>query len=280
MYRIIKVLNNNSILVLHEQRKKEYILLGNGIGFGKKTFQKVENISNAKIYSLVTRQKEQSVIKTINSINPLFIEATAKIIDDAEKEFGKINKGILLPLADHISLAIKRAKDNAQLANPLNADIKLMFEREFSIALKAKDNLKSLTGYEISDSEAGFIALHIHAGLTGDQVADTLNITRIINESMAIIEKNFENQISKQSLGYNRLMSYLYYIVARVLKDEEAKLDINDYIINKYPKSSKVAKEVCLYIEKQLKKDLLQDELGFLAIHIEKILTDKNIGNI
>ena len=49
MYRIIKILNNNSILVFHEDRKKEYILLGNGIGFGKKTSERIENINNAKI---------------------------------------------------------------------------------------------------------------------------------------------------------------------------------------------------------------------------------------
>ena len=35
MYRIIKVLNNNAILALDQEKKREIILLGNGIGFGK-----------------------------------------------------------------------------------------------------------------------------------------------------------------------------------------------------------------------------------------------------
>ena len=34
MYRIIKVLNNNAILALDQEKKREIILLGNGIGFG------------------------------------------------------------------------------------------------------------------------------------------------------------------------------------------------------------------------------------------------------
>lgn len=34
MYRVIKVLNNNGILVLDDASGQELILLGNGVGFG------------------------------------------------------------------------------------------------------------------------------------------------------------------------------------------------------------------------------------------------------
>ena len=34
MYRVIKVLNNNGILVLDDGNGQEQILLGNGVGFG------------------------------------------------------------------------------------------------------------------------------------------------------------------------------------------------------------------------------------------------------
>ena len=37
MYRVIKVLNNNGVLALDMEKKQEVILLGNGVGFGKKT---------------------------------------------------------------------------------------------------------------------------------------------------------------------------------------------------------------------------------------------------
>ena len=41
MYRIIKVLNNNGILVLDGESQREVILLGNGIGFGHRTGEDV-----------------------------------------------------------------------------------------------------------------------------------------------------------------------------------------------------------------------------------------------
>ena len=42
MYRVIKVLNNNGVLALDMEKKQEVILLGNGVGFGKKMGQRGE----------------------------------------------------------------------------------------------------------------------------------------------------------------------------------------------------------------------------------------------
>lgn len=273
MYRVIKVLNNNSALVLHEERKKEYILMGSGIGFGKRTGQQLESAGGAKIYSLVTRQKQQSVLKAVNGIEPVYIEATAKIIDIAEKVFENINRDILLPLADHIALAAKRAKENSQLPNPFTSDIRLLFPKAFDVALKGRRVLKEMTGYELSDDEAGFIALHIHAGIEDRQVAETLNATRITDECIAIIERHFKAQLLKDSLGYGRLLSHMYYMIARAQKEEPVNVDLNDFAREKYPKAAAAASEVCAYMELQLKKEVMKDEMGFLAIHIQRILT-------
>ena len=54
MYRIIKVLNNNGILVLDVESRREVILLGNGIGFGHRTGERIESTGQAKRYELVT----------------------------------------------------------------------------------------------------------------------------------------------------------------------------------------------------------------------------------
>ena len=49
MYRIIKVLNNNGLLVYDEQKRKELIFLGTGVGFGKRPTEKVSEIRGAKV---------------------------------------------------------------------------------------------------------------------------------------------------------------------------------------------------------------------------------------
>lgn len=277
MYRVIKVLNNNGVLVYHNERGREMILLGNGVGFGKKPAQQIEQISGAKIYTLVTRKKEQSVLKVVNGIKPGFIEAAGRIIEEAEKVFQEVNHEILLPMADHIALAAKRAKENRQIPNPFTPDIRVLFAREYAVAMKGRDIIKDMMGYEISDDEVGFLTLHIHAGLSDEQVSVALDTTRIINEGISMIEHAFDMKFQEDSLAYTRLMSHLYYMVARTRKGESTKVDFNDFIFANYPETGRVAEEVCEYMGRLLKKTVAKEEVGFLAIHIQRVISPETV---
>lgn len=277
MYRVIKVLNNNGILVYSNETGREMILLGNGVGFGRKPTEKIGPIPGAKVYSLVSRRKDQSVLKVVNGIRPEFIEAAGKIIEEAEKEFGEVNHDILLPLADHIALAAKRAVENRQMPNPFTPDIRVLFAREYGVALRGRDIIRGMMGYEISDDEAGFITLHIHAGLSDEQVSETLDTTRIINESISMIEKALGVQMAADSLAYTRLMSHLYYMTARTRKGESTNVDFNEFIFANYPRTGEAAKEVCHYMEKELKRPVAREEIGFLAIHIQRVISPETV---
>lgn len=272
MFRIIKVLNNNSILVLSNETKREYILMGSGIGFGKMPGQQIESVKGAKVYSLVTRKKKQSALKAVNAIEPVFLEISGQIIDLAEEEFSQVNRDILLAMADHIALAAKRARENMQFPNPFTKDIQMLFSKEFQVALKGREVIESKAGVVISEDEVGLIALHIHAGLSDEMVSETLETTRIIDECISIIEEHFQMEVPKDSLAYARMMSHLYYMAARARKNEPLKIDMNDYIYEKYPRTGKAAELVCAYMGKEMKKEIQKEEIGFLAIHIQRIL--------
>ena len=83
MFKILKVLNNNSILVIDLDTKQELIFLGKGVGFGKKVNQNVSEIENAKAYRFTEQQSKQESIDTIKSISPVFIEIAGGIIEEA-----------------------------------------------------------------------------------------------------------------------------------------------------------------------------------------------------
>ena len=272
MYRIIKVLNNNGILVYDNDTGREMILLGNGVGFGKRPAQQIGSLPGAKVYTLVNRQKQHSVLQVVNGIRPEFIEAAGRIIDEAEKMFRNVSRDILLPMADHIALAAKRAEEDRQIPNPFTPDIRVLFEKEYAAALKGREIIRELTGCEISEDEVGFITLHIHAGLSDEQVSEALETARIIDEGISIIEEAFGQEFEEDSLAYTRQMSHLYYMVARTRKGESAKADFNDFIFVNYPYTGKVAEEVCSYMSRQLKKNVAREEIGFLAIHIQRVI--------
>lgn len=272
MYRIIKVLNNNAILALDQEKKREIILLGNGIGFGKHPGEEIKMIQSAKIYTLVTKKKQTSALKVVNGIKPVYLEATGRILEEAERAFEKVSHDSLLPLADHIALAAKRAEEKMQIPNPFTPDIKVLFEKEYKVALKGREIIREMPGAEISDDEVGFISLHIHSARSDEKVSETLDNTRLINEGIRMIEEYFQIDLEQDSLGYNRMMSHIYYMLVRTRKGEQVKADLNDFVQVKYPKEFAAAEKICAWIEQELKKEVRIEEIGFLAIHILRIV--------
>ena len=57
MYRVIKALNHNAVLALESGTNAEYLIMGKGIGFGKKVSERIEPGEDSVIYSLQSVSK-------------------------------------------------------------------------------------------------------------------------------------------------------------------------------------------------------------------------------
>ena len=77
------------------------------------------------------------------------------------------------------------------------------------------------------------------------------------------------------SLSYNRLMNHIRYMVARGLKGEEIKLNMNDYMEFKFPKEFDMARTVCDELGKNLRCTFTEAEIGYLAMHLQRVLSDE-----
>ena len=82
MYQIIKVLNNNAFLARHDDGER--ILLGKGIGFGKKAGDRFQTIKGARVFTLASKENEESGLNVVKGIDTVFLEAAGKIIEESE----------------------------------------------------------------------------------------------------------------------------------------------------------------------------------------------------
>lgn len=144
MYRICRVLNHNGVIAFDMQDNKEYVLLGKGVGFGKKVGERMERPEECTVYSLQVTSSRGSASELARSIDPEYLEMTNQILNLAEEQFGTIDRSILFPMADHIAFAVKRMQKGEQISNPLTPDIKTLFNGEFKVALKLKEYLEKI----------------------------------------------------------------------------------------------------------------------------------------
>lgn len=275
MYRTKKVLNHNSIIAIQADSHKEYLILGKGIGFGKKVSEYVEARPGDTIYSLQELTERGDAGEMIKTISPICLELANEVLNQAEEVFGQIDRSILFPMADHIEYAVKRIKNHEQISNPLTEDIRVIFYKEYKVAQCIEEMLWEQLHVKIEEHEIGYIALHIHSAIKDEKVSQAMQIARAVRECITLVEQQTGKQIDVMSLAYNRLMNHVRYMVARALSGERLKLNMNDYMEVKFPKSFQIAAVICEEIGRGLKIRLEEAEVGYLAMHIERATSDE-----
>ena len=275
MYRVSKVLNNNGVIAIDMDENKEYVILGKGVGFGKKVSQRFDKPEGCTTYRLEQETERGSAKELVKGIEPEYLEIADAILTESQKVFGdSIDRGILFPLVDHISFAVARIRRNEQISNPLTEDIKVLFYSEFKVAETLKTILRERLQIEIDDHEVGYVALHIHSAIGDEKVSVAMQTARAVRECIDMLEKATGKPIDVLSLSYNRLMNHMKYMVARASTGEKLNLDMNEYMLDQYPQAYKVATDICKNLEGCIGHKLDEAETGYLAMHIQRVYKD------
>ena len=271
-YRITKILNHNSFIGIESKNNQECLIMGKGVAFGKKVGQTVSVTGDARVYSLKELTDRGEAKEIIKSVSPLCLELANEVLDQAEEEFGKVDRSILFTMADHLDFAVRRIQNGEQISNPLTDDIRIMFYKEYKVAGCIRDLLKEKLGIRIDEHEIGYIALHVHAAIVDENVSQAMEIARTVRECICMVEEETGKSIDVMSLSYNRLMNHVRYMVARAIHGEKLKMSLNDYMSVKFPGPYMTAEKICRKMEKSLKLPIPDIEIGYLAMHLERMM--------
>lgn len=272
LYRITKILNHNSFMGIESKNDQECLIMGKGVAFGKKVGQTVSVTGDARVYSLKELTDRGEAKEIIKSVSPLCLELANEVLNQAEEEFGKVDRSILFTMADHLDFAVRRIQNGEQISNPLTDDIRIMFYKEYKVAGCIRDLLKEKLGIRIDEHEIGYIALHVHAAIVDENVSQAMEIARTVRECICMVEEETGKSIDVMSLSYNRLMNHVRYMVARAIHGEKLKMSLNDYMSVKFPGPYMTAEKICRKMEKSLKLPIPDIEIGYLAMHLERMM--------
>ena len=283
MYKIVRVLNHNTVIATLDDDKEvskvkissedenAYLLMGKGIGFGKKSGQEAELKEDSRVYSLQKCGERGDAKDIVEEVTPEYLEVADIVLEEAEKVFGDIDRNILFSLADHIFYAVKRMKNNERISNPLTDDIRLLFHMEYKVASCVIPVIQEKFGVLVDDDEVGYITLHVHSAIDDEKVSDAMQTARAVRQCIDIVENAMGKKIDVMSLAYNRLMNHVRYMIVRAIKGEKLKMSINDYMSVKYPDEFAMAEKICDEISGMIKHKLNKVEIGYLAMHICRV---------
>lgn len=270
-YVIEKTLSNN--VVLAEKDNKLYVLIGKGIGFGKKKGDTVSNEQNIEqVYVHIEESQREDYNRILKDVNREIVAVCEEVIGFAVKTLGEeLNSHIHIGLTDHINFAIARLKDGIKIENPFLFEIKVMYPKEYSIAEVAINLIENRLNIRLPESEIGFIALHIHSARVNQSVGESLKYTSIVKEAVDFIQQEIGVTISEKSFDYTRLISHLKYSLYRIDNEKSLKNVLLLSIKRQLKKEYKIAKKVCDFISQKLGKEVPEDEVGYIAVHLNRL---------
>lgn len=281
-YEIIRVMNNNVILVTEVAKQKEWVLMGKGIGFGKKKGQ-IDLIDQEKIEkAFVTGDKDlkQSYLQMLEAVNGKVVGLCTEILYKAEQQLGDLSDMSFIVIVDHISFAIEKLTKNISIENPFAFEIKQLYPEEYSIGEFARRRILEELDIDISEDEVGFIALHLNAAKQHKGVSDTLRNTRIIKGIISVVENELELDLKEFPRLHNRLLLHLRGFLQRIEEGEMLeKHPLYQETVAKCHDAHYVAVKIVNYISREKHLKLRETETFYLTLHLDRLMRKSHPDN-
>jgi beta-glucoside operon transcriptional antiterminator len=266
-----KVFNNNAVAVFwHDGR--EAVLVGSGIGFGRRPGDTIDEKKIQKVY-FIQDELQSRFLQLLGDARPEALQAAEEIIAYARSQGMELKNQLILSLTDHICFALERFEQGISLPYLMLSETKLLYPRAFEIGQWSLEKIRQLCGAELPGYEAGYIALQLASGeMNGEEAYDALKLVGGVTE---IIKNTYGIELNPDDLDTIRLTTHLKFLAQRILRRSQWNDDDMDGIFQmlmfRNPRNRDCIAQITGYIRNQFSYELNHQEKVYLLIHLSKI---------
>lgn len=277
--KIVRILNTNAVVSVDE-KCRELIVTGPGIGFKKKKGENLDPTLIDRTYRLESVDDNKRLQEVVAQISEEFLDIASRIVDLSRQEKLQTRDSLYITLTDHINSAVERYKNGIALKNMMKLEIRKFYPKEYEIGLKAVEWILNQTQIDLGEDEAAFIAMHIvSAELSSNSSVDVNKMTELITAVLQIVRIHFKVEFNEDSLSYERFLTHLKFFAARVFDDtvyQDSMQEIYQALVQQNEYAYSGVHKIAEYIRKQYNYKLTIDEQLYLLIHIKRILDEQS----
>lgn len=280
-YTVKKPINNNILRVV-DPTGCELIVTGRGLGFGVKPGYKIEAETVERSYRMTSPAVQQKLVELLEQIPYEHLLLTDELVAMIRSRVNyPLNESLLITLADHISFAIQRSEQGIRFSNPLMAPIREFYPEEYRLGMECLAAIRQHCHADLSDDEGGFIALHIVNAELNTTMSVVNDVTRFVDGCVQVLEYFYNCHFDRDALDFSRFTVHLRFFAQRVFQGkQEQENDTHDevfraLIARNCSEHYKCACCIAEYVRNTWHKELSDEELVFLTIHLKRIRMGK-----
>ncbi len=272
--KIEKIINNN-IVSTKDSDDNELIVMGCGLGFGKKLGQLIDQSKIEKIYKLENKDSLEQFKELLKKLPMEYVQVSNEIIAYAKETIEEeLNEIVYLTLTDHISFAIDRFKEGMVFNNALFEEIKMFYPNEYMVGCHALYLIEKKTGIKLIEDEAASIAIHIVNAEFNSAISTTFTLTQMIREMMEIINEELPACTEDSNHG-DRLAINFKYLVHRMLTESPKQSKGDEVLFNFVREHCKKEYDLIHKVNKFIKEKyecfMTEEESIYLTLNVKRI---------
>ena len=269
--RVVKSFNNNAVSVV-AGAGREAVLVGPGVGFGRKPGDQIDENLAEKVF-FVNTELQNRLLDLLEDIDPVHFEVTEAIVSHAREQGLVLKDQVLASLADHISFAIERLRNGTQIPFLMLSEVRMSYPREFEVGEWGRRLVNERCGVELPEDETAYIALQlVNASL--DQ-PDAYRLMQCMAGIIHIVERDLGAKLDERDLDSMRLITHVRFLAQRVLGQlqwaDGGIEGLRDYLLAQNPGHAACVDHVRAYLRDEYGYELQQNEEAYLLVHLGRI---------
>jgi beta-glucoside operon transcriptional antiterminator len=275
---IYKILNNNAVISKNDERK-EVIVLGKGIAYKSTVYDEIDEDLVEKIFILDNRIQRSRLEALISEIPLEYMNFSESLIQFVSKRLNKnLDSNLLIALTDHIYNSIRNYYNGIIIPNMLVEEIRTFYADEYELALDmvAKINVKFDT--KLDENEAGFLAFHVINAEGKDNMNETIEIIKSMQDIVHLVNDTFKIDLKTSSLDYSRFTVHLKFFLTRVFSKKPTPMkDLSDdglykMLIHKYANLNSFLDKIDEYTMNLKNYHITDSDRMYLVIHLARLI--------
>lgn len=274
--RYLKNFNNNAALV-KDDSGKEFVIIGNGIGFGKHPGDVVDESKIERRF--VPSDSDTPEIDEFKNIRPQAIAVTSKVVAMLAKK-GNITFSDYqyFVLVDHIDFALKRSLDGIEIPDgTVRWNVKHLFPNEYQLACDAIQLIEEELTVKLPKSERIFMTYHLlDAENDGTKLQDTVKITQLISGIVSIIQYDYHIELDPDSFNYNRFVNHLrslmiQHVSGKWKQSQELDPALLEVMQQRYSQAAGTVERINTFLSNKVGWHLSPDDKVYLILHVWRV---------
>lgn len=276
--RVVKVFNN-SVVLAEDEHGTEQVLLGRGIGFQTGRGAPIDAALVEKRFTPGPAAPAERLAAFLDEIPLADIEATEEVVAAARTALGDhVSDHVLVPLADHVSFALRRAREGApEIDYPLRWEVQHLYPAEVAFSREALGILERRTGVRLPDLEAVPLALHFVNARFG--VADlnvTVQMTEVLAQALAVVREAYGVDVDETSVEVARFVTHLRYLFLRAQQGTQPEALSDDglhaALREARPRAYECGRRIAGLLAERFGREVDPDEGVYLALHVTRLV--------